>query len=190
MFYKYTTSITYITESGRKKNKQARTWINPEYKKGEVLTLFWHSVAIASVYPKEIPTQLPGTLTHSLALSDQASGSISPNSTLQQPPLSNRHLSLTVVNSSLFCSVTLLFLVFFRSHRKFRAQALCVGFAPKQTKESSDWRSPTPIERMPTLVLHKDQYQQYYIHDILSLNISEIKRKNTQLSPLPSQLGL
>ena len=33
---------------------------------------------------------------------------------------------------------------FFQSHRKSLAQALCVGFAPKQTKESTDWRSPIP----------------------------------------------
>ena len=33
MFYKYTTDITYITESGRKKNKQARTWVYPKHKK-------------------------------------------------------------------------------------------------------------------------------------------------------------
>ena len=82
MFYKYTTDIRYITESRRKKNKQERIWVGPKRKKGEVLVLFWHSVAIAGMYPKEIPTQLPGTLTHSLALADLASGSTSPNSRL------------------------------------------------------------------------------------------------------------
>ena len=45
MFYKYTTDITYITESGRKKNKQAWIWVvSPKRKKGQVLALFWHSV--------------------------------------------------------------------------------------------------------------------------------------------------
>ena len=87
MFYKYTTDIAYITESGRKKNKQERTWVSFKCKKGEVLALFWHSAAIASVYPNEIPTQLPGTLTHPLEL--------------QQPSLSDRRLSLTVTNSHL-----------------------------------------------------------------------------------------
>ena len=58
MFYKYTADITYITKSGRKKNKQAQTWVRPKRKKGEVLALFWHSEAIASVYPKEILIQL------------------------------------------------------------------------------------------------------------------------------------
>ena len=100
MFYKYTTDITYIPESGRKKDKQARTWVSPKRKKGEVLALFWHSVAIVSVYSNEILTQLPGTLTRPPALSDLASGSTGPNSSLQQPPLSHRRLSLTAANSS------------------------------------------------------------------------------------------
>ena len=50
--------MTCITESGRKKNKQARTWVIPKCKKEEISELLWHSVAIASVYPNEIPTQL------------------------------------------------------------------------------------------------------------------------------------
>ena len=75
MFYKYATDITYITESGRNKNKQAPTWYSKR-KKGDVFgtfLAFCASVAIASVYPSEITTQLPGTLTHPLALTDPAS---------------------------------------------------------------------------------------------------------------------
>ena len=105
MFHKYTTDITYITESGRKKNKQPWTWIKPKHKKREVLALFWHSVVIASVYPNKIPTQLPGTLTHPLALGDLASESTSPNNSLQQLPLSDRRLFLTVANSSLITAL-------------------------------------------------------------------------------------
>ena len=105
MFYKYTTDIIYISESGRKKNKPARTWVSPKRKEGEVLVLFWHSVAIARVYPNEIPTQLPGTLTHPLAVADLASGSTSPNSSLQQPPLSGHRLFLTVANSFLLTAL-------------------------------------------------------------------------------------
>ena len=44
------------------------------------LALFWHfcaSVAIASVYPSEIPTQLPGTLTHPLPIPPSAAASLS-----------------------------------------------------------------------------------------------------------------
>ena len=39
-----TTDITYITESGRKKNKQAETRVSLKRKKGEVCALFWHSM--------------------------------------------------------------------------------------------------------------------------------------------------
>ena len=101
MFYKYTTDITYITESGIKKNKWARTRVRPKRKKGEVLALFWHFAAIASVHPNKIPIQLSRKLTHTLVLADLASWSTSPNSSLQQPPLSDRHVSLTVTNSNL-----------------------------------------------------------------------------------------
>ena len=60
--------------------------------------------------------------------------------------------------SSVDWSGTLPFLVFFQSRRKSRAQALCVGFAPKQTKESSDWRSPTTTEtNAPLIVLQLGQ---------------------------------
>ena len=41
-------------------------------------------------------------------------------------------------------------LVFFQFHRKSRAQSLCMSFVPKQTKESSDWRSPPYTLRMNT----------------------------------------
>ena len=68
--------------------------------------------------------------------------------------LFNRRLFLIVANSYLFCSGALSFLVFFWSRRKSCASFLR-GFRAK-TKESSDWRSPTPIptERMPTIVPH------------------------------------
>ena len=95
MFYKYTTDITYITESGKKKNKQARTWVSPKRKKGEVLALFRHSVAIMLVHPNKIPTQLPGLLTHPLTLADL----------FQQLPLSEHCLSLTVANSYLLIAL-------------------------------------------------------------------------------------
>ena len=42
------------------------------------------------------------------------------------------------------------FLVLFRSRGKFRAQAPCVGFTPKKTKECSEWHLPTPTETNTT----------------------------------------
>ena len=104
--------------------------------------LLW---AIANVYPREIPTEPPGALTHPLALADLASKSTGPNSSQSCCPF------LTVAFPRLllilfFCWLpgTLPFLVFFQSRGRSYAQALCVGFAPKQTKESSDCLSPTP----------------------------------------------
>ena len=88
------TDIRYITESGRK-NKQARILVSPKRKKGKVFALFWHSTAITSVYPNEIPTQLLGTLTLPLELADL----------FRQLPLFDRHLSLTVANSYLFIAL-------------------------------------------------------------------------------------
>ena len=52
MFYKYTIDITYITGSGRKKNKQERTWVvSPKFKKGEVLAFCG--------YRKRVPERNP-----------------------------------------------------------------------------------------------------------------------------------
>ena len=45
-------------------------------------------------------------------------------------------------------------LVLLRSRGRSRAQALCVSFAPKQTKRSSDW-FPHPQKRMPPIVSHR-----------------------------------
>ena len=50
-------------------------------------------------------SQIPGMLTHPLVLADLASGSTSPNSLLQQLPLSNRRISLTVSNSYLLTAL-------------------------------------------------------------------------------------
>ena len=47
----------------------------------------------------------------------------------------------------------LLSLVLFRSCRISHAQAFCIGFAPKQTKGSSDWH-PYPQKRMSPIVSH------------------------------------
>ena len=82
---------TYTTERVEEKNKQARTWVKSKCKKGKVWSLSQHSMllSVASVYSK-IPTQLPRTRTHPLALADPASGSTGPNSSFSS------RLSLTV----------------------------------------------------------------------------------------------
>ena len=65
-------------------------------------------------------------------------------------------LTASVLSTGLFCSLLLTplldlpSLVLFRSRRRSHAQALCVGFVPKQTKKSSDWHLPTPTEMNAT----------------------------------------
>ena len=102
-----------------------------------------------SVYLK-IPRQLPGMLTYLLVLADQT-GPTDPSSLLSNC-LTDRHLYPTVADcfSLVDCPGTLPFLIFFQSCRKSCAQALCVGLAPEQTKESSEWHSPTPTETNAT----------------------------------------
>ena len=151
MIYKHTTHNIHNREDGRKE-EQSRTWVSSKRKKEEVSDTFvWFSVLqiIVSVYQSEIPTQPRGTLTRPLTLANSASGSTGPSSSLSS------RLSLVVTfprllltAGSVNCPGTLPSLVFFRSRMKSSAQAFCVGFAPKQTKEFSDWNSPTPTGRM------------------------------------------
>ena len=96
---------------------------------------------IASVYSSKIATQWPRLLTHPLTLANPAYGSIGPSSRLSLT-VGFPRLLLTALSCWLPCSVLLssvllwdlAFLVFFRSRRRSRALALCVGFAPKQTR--------------------------------------------------------
>ena len=88
---------------------------------------------------------------HPLALANPFSGSTGPNSLIVAAPLwpSPSH-NFCLLISSVHCHRTLHSLVFFRSRRESRPQALSVGFAPKRTKRSSDWQSPTPTETNAT----------------------------------------
>ena len=140
---------------GRKENKPTRTWVSSKRKKGEVCDTFVllsvHLQAIVSVYSIDIPTKQQGTLTHPL--------------TLTKPDLSPQVVAPVLfcrppgsVNWSILCPGLVCYpwdlpsLVLFRSRGEFRAQALCVGFASIQTKESSEWHLPTPPPRMPNIV--------------------------------------
>ena len=122
-----------------------------------------HLWASACGYSSEILTKPPGTLTHPLTLANPASVSTSPSSRLSRPSASSDFYRLpffcplvcSVLSAALFtpllCSVSccLLSSVFFWSRGKSRAQALCVGFAPKQTKGFL-WLAPTPTETNAT----------------------------------------
>ena len=138
-------------------------------------------------------------LTHPLTLANPASDCTGPRSHLFLTVGFPRFL-LTALSCWLPCSVDCYWLlssvqfwdlpslVFFWSCGKSRARALCVGFSPKQTKESSDWHSltPTPTE---TNVRYR-----------ATLSTSVTKKRNvfffsnlgiiTNTLILPSRLGL
>ena len=156
MFYKYTRYNIYNRE-WKKEEQTITEWGSPKAEEESsfgTFLAFCASVAIASVYPNEIPTQLPGTLTHPLALTGLASGSTCPNSSLQQPPLSDRRLSLTVGNSYLLTALGPSLSSSSSGLVGNLARKPFVRFAPKQIKEPSDWRSSTltPTERMLTIM--------------------------------------
>ena len=96
------------------------------------------------MYSSEIPTKPSGTLTHPLPLANSASDPIGPSCRLLSPA------DYPILLTSLFCLLLLTLGPSFPrplwSRWKSRAQALCVCFVPKQTKESSDWHLPTPEE--------------------------------------------
>ena len=130
--------------------------------KGEVYDIFvlfsWVSVGYCERVC-ERNSQPPGTQTHSLTLANPASESTGPSSSLssrlfwsspflivafldRRLPRLLLYALLCWLPSSVHCSRTLNSLLFFWSRRKSRVQALCVSFAPKQTKEYFDWHSP------------------------------------------------
>ena len=82
--YGHTKHNIHNRERGRKENKQTRIWFSSKPKKGVVCDNFAelsaHLWANASVYSGEIPTKLPGTLTHPLMLANAASESTGPSS--------------------------------------------------------------------------------------------------------------
>ena len=156
MLYKHTTDATYIIESGRKKNKQARTWVSFKRKKKfwPFSVVFCTSVAIVSVYPSEIPTQAPEKLTHPFALADLASESTGPNSSL------GSHISLTV--AFLWLSLTVFFcwlpwdLAF--PHLLPVSQEISRANPLSGNPLTGAHPHPYPQKRMPHIVLYNQEY--------------------------------
>ena len=146
-----THKIQHTQQKKRRTNKHG-LGLAPSARREKFVTLLCGFLwSTASEYPSDIPTQPPGTLTHLLTLADLDSESTGPSSSL------SGRLSLTVafprlLLTAFFCWLPwdLASLIFFRSRRKSRVQALCVGYAPKRTKGSSDWHSPTPTETNDT----------------------------------------
>ena len=103
----------------------------------------------------EFPTKSPGMLTHLLKLANPLSESTGSSSHLSRPSASPDFCRLlysvdcSILSTSLFSRGT-----FLTSSSSGLVEDLVrkpfVGFAPKQTKESSDWHLPTPTQWMPT----------------------------------------
>ena len=109
---------------------------------------FWHfSVAIVSVYPSEIPTQLLGTLTHPLALADLASGSTCPNSSLSS------RLSLTVAFPCL--SITPICSLLFVGNLAHKPFVWVLHQNRQRNPLTGTHQHPHPQKRMPTVVPHE-----------------------------------
>ena len=167
-----------------KENKQAPR----ERREKFMILLYGFLWATANMYPSEIPTQTPGTLTYTLVWVDLASESTGPSSSLSSRlslTVASLRLLLTAFFRSLLCFLhhpeTLLSLVFFRSFRQSSAKGLCVSFAPKQTKGFSDWHPhPHPQKRMlPILPQYKDDLalnnRQWLICHKIKLNLIKPK---------------
>ena len=102
MFYTY---ATYITKSWRKKNKQARTWVSPKHRKGEDFGNFLAFLCICG-YRERVSERNSHTGTRNADPSFRADLWVDKSQLLlQQFPLSDRHLSLTVANSSFFSAL-------------------------------------------------------------------------------------
>ena len=135
----------------KKKNKQSQAWVSSKHKKGEVCDTIVHSVGLR----ERVLEQNSHKATRN-ADSFSQPGIFKDLSRLSASSNFCRlvcSLDWSVLPPSLDCSVLptdlrdLPSLVLFRSRRRSRAQALCVDFAPKQTKGSSDWH---PHNECPT----------------------------------------
>ena len=146
-------TTTYTTERvERKENKQTRTWFSSKHKKSKVCNTFLafcelSRACIRAKFPQIHPRMLTCPLTSAFWVHR-------PSTVLSFavcPVLSTGLFCLLL----LFCSETFLPSSSSGLMRASHAQALCVGFAPKQTKGSSDWHPHRHTQkRMPPIVSH------------------------------------
>ena len=143
----YKTQYTQPRGWKNKRTNKHGLGLAPSARRRRFLTLSQHSVllwALSSVYPSESSTQPPGTLTHPLTLNNPASGFTGPCSSLCS------HHSLTIAFFWFLLTALLCWLPWDLAFPRllpvsWEISRASVGFAPKQTEESSDWHSLTPI---------------------------------------------
>ena len=152
-------------EGGRKENKQHGLGLVPSARREKFVTLLRSFLCICGLARACIRVKFPQSHqqrwlilsrwpTRPLSLHALASGSLLLTALFSRLTYS---VDWFLLFPASFCSLwDLPFLVFFRPRGKSRAQALCVGFAPKQTKGSSDWHPhPHPQKWMPPIVWHE-----------------------------------
>ena len=133
-------------EGGRKENNQTRTWFSSKLKNGKVCDTF---LAFGELSRACIRAKFPQSHQECwLIISCWPNQPLvytsykSPFLTVSFPWLLLTVQFSALVSSGFFCSLLLAALdlpslVLLRSRGKSHVQALCVGFTPKQTKESS-----------------------------------------------------
>ena len=151
--YGHTKHNIHNWEGGRKENKHGLELAPSARRKSlwHFCVAFCASVSYREHVSSEIPTKSPGTLTHPLALANPACESTGSCSCPLLLTLFCRLLSSVdcpVLSCSLLLSAFFCLLVSWEISRT----SPCVGFAPKQTKGSSDWHLPAPSQRMPDIV--------------------------------------
>ena len=157
--YGHTKHNIHNREGGRKENKHWH-WLALSARRKKFVTLLCSSLCICRLLRAHIRAKFPQShkriLTHLLTLANPGSQSTSSSSCLSQPSASPDFFRLvcSLLWSLLSASLVWLFLcspwdlpslILFQSRGRSRMQALCVGFAPKQTKVSS-----TPVEMNAT----------------------------------------
>ena len=153
-------------EGGRKENKQTQTWVSSKFKKREVCDTF---PAFSELSRACIRAKFPQNHQEFwLILSRWPTQPLSPHILAvtfldrQLPPTSvDCPVLSTGLCFQLLCSASFSWLVWdlpsfvpFRSNGKSRAQALCMSFVPKHTRNLLSGTYPHPQKWMPPIVSH------------------------------------
>ena len=147
-----TPDTTYTTESERKNKHELG--LTPSARREKFLTLFCGFLwAIASVYPSEIPTHSPGTLTHPLTLADQASESTGPSSSL------SCRISLTVTFPRLLLTAL------------EPCLSLSSGFVGNIACKAFEWVSHQNRQMNPLTGTHPHPYPQKWMPNVVPHHI-------------------
>ena len=166
-FILYLILQAFANQNATRTNEQTRTWVSSKRKKGSFVTLCIlrasvdYRVFFAKLLQKRVGmlTLLdyvllcPDPIFSCLLLLTVSLDSYIKPTDLLCPPLSTASLRLPSSTDHV-SSLVLPLVVPFRSRERSRAQALCLGFAPKQAKRPSDRRTHTHPTQWPHSVIY------------------------------------